>query len=142
MCFLRAHDTDSECIHLRLRVFLVWGGGGGGFRGRGRFVVGGFSSPLPPEQPLRQLRRLPPRRFQDLVSLHGFCTRVNHPIIGPPTCIARSIAILVHVHCAIYDAPPTPLCMSHTIQYWQWQYRVKANVCPSPPHPPEQLLRQ
>jgi len=26
-----------------------------------------------------------------------------------PTCIARTIAILPHVYCAIYNAPPTPL---------------------------------
>ena len=26
----------------------------------------------------------------------------------PPTCIARTIAILLHVDCARYDAPPTP----------------------------------
>jgi len=37
--------------------------------------------------------------------------------LPPPTCIARTIAILLHVYCAIYDAPPTPLvyAMHHTI---------------------------
>jgi len=29
--------------------------------------------------------------------------------IPPPTCIARTLAILLHVYCAIYDAPSTPL---------------------------------
>ena len=29
--------------------------------------------------------------------------------LPPPTCIARTIATLLHVYCAIYDAPPTPL---------------------------------
>ena len=44
-----------------------------------------------------------------------------------PTCIARTIAILPHVYCAIYDAPPAPhpYCMPHTIHYWERQYRVK-----------------
>jgi len=27
----------------------------------------------------------------------------------PPTCTPRTIAILLHVYCAIYDARPTPL---------------------------------
>jgi len=30
-------------------------------------------------------------------------------LLPPPTCIALTIAILLHVHCALYDAPPTPL---------------------------------
>jgi len=29
-------------------------------------------------------------------------------LLPPPTCIARSTAILLHMSCAIYDAPPTP----------------------------------
>jgi len=35
----------------------------------------------------------------------------------PPTCIARTIAILLHVYCAINDAPPIPLlyAIHHTI---------------------------
>ena len=35
----------------------------------------------------------------------------------PPTCTARTIAILLHVYCAIYDAPPTTLvyAIHHTI---------------------------
>ena len=60
-------------------------------------------------------------------------------LLPPPTCIALTIAILLHVHCALYDAPPIPLVyaihhtilglamsckgqltarMSYTIQYW------------------------
>jgi len=43
------------------------------------------------------------------------------------------ILLFLHLHCsrhcttnAQYETPhPTPLCMSYTIQYWQWQYRVK-----------------
>ena len=35
----------------------------------------------------------------------------------PPICTARTIAMLLHVHCAIYDAPPTLLvyAIHHTI---------------------------
>ena len=29
-------------------------------------------------------------------------------LLPPPTCIARTIAILLHVYCARYDAPPIP----------------------------------
>jgi len=37
--------------------------------------------------------------------------------LPPPTCNARTIAMLLHVYCAIYDAPPTPLlyAIHHTI---------------------------
>jgi len=37
--------------------------------------------------------------------------------LPPSTCTARTIAILLHVYCAIYDAPPTPLvyAIHHTI---------------------------
>jgi len=30
-------------------------------------------------------------------------------LLAPPTCIARTIAIPLHVNCAIYDTPRTPL---------------------------------
>jgi len=38
-------------------------------------------------------------------------------VLPPPTCIARTIAILLQVDRAIYDAPPTPLfyAIHHTI---------------------------
>ena len=32
----------------------------------------------------------------------------------PPTCIARTIAILLHVHGEIYDAPPDPPFVCNT----------------------------
>ena len=34
-------------------------------------------------------------------------------LLPPPTCTARTIAILVHVYFAIYDAPRPP-CVCHT----------------------------
>jgi len=38
-------------------------------------------------------------------------------ILPSPTCIARNIAILLYVYCALYDAPTTPLlyAIHHTI---------------------------
>jgi len=38
-------------------------------------------------------------------------------LLLPPACIARTNAILLHVYCAIYDAPPTPLmyAIHHTL---------------------------
>ena len=29
-------------------------------------------------------------------------------LLPPPTCTARTIAMLLHIYCAIYDAPATP----------------------------------
>jgi len=39
------------------------------------------------------------------------------PFLPPPTCIAHTIALLLHDYCAIYDSPPTPLvyAIHHTI---------------------------
>jgi len=34
--------------------------------------------------------------------------------LPPPTCIARTIAIPLYVHCATYDAPPDPAFVCHT----------------------------
>jgi len=54
---------------------------------------------------------------QDIVLLRGFCARINHPVITPPDYIARTIAVLLRVFCAIYDASPTPLLYAiHHIQ--------------------------
>jgi len=38
-------------------------------------------------------------------------------LLPPSTCIARTIAILLHVYSAVYDAPPTPLlyAIHHTV---------------------------
>jgi len=75
---------------------------------------GGHEHPLLPCSPL-----------QDIGLLRGFCARINHPCVAPS-----------HLHCphycntmANYTTPPRPpLCMPCTIQYWGWQYRVKANA--------------
>jgi len=47
-------------------------------------------------------------------------------LLPPPS----TLLTLLQYHCTInaqYATPhPTPLCMPYTIQYWQWQYCVKA----------------
>jgi len=50
----------------------------------------------------------------------SFEALVRESIIGslpPPTCDVRTIAMLLHVYCAIYDASPTPLLyvIHHTL---------------------------
>jgi len=47
--------------------------------------------------------------LHDILSRRGFCARINPPCIAPPlTCIAHTIAILLHGYCAKYDPPPDP----------------------------------
>jgi len=52
-----------------------------------------------------------------LFYFEAFVHELTIRLLPPPTCIARTIAILLHVYCAIYDAPPTPLLYAthHTI---------------------------
>jgi len=72
--------------------------------------------------------------LRDIVLLRGFCARINPPFMAPsPTCTPPTIATLLHVYCAICDAPPTLLwyAVHHTTL-------VMANSCegqlvPSPP---------
>jgi len=47
--------------------------------------------------------------LQDILLLQGFCARINPLFNTPPTCIAHTIAILLHDYCAIYDPPPSEL---------------------------------
>jgi len=87
-------------------------------------------------RPPRRMRLQPGRRrrpglwfLQDTGLLLYVCARINRPFFLParlhcPHCcntIARPLG---------NTQPPTriPLCMPYTIQYWQWQYRVKANL--------------
>jgi len=49
--------------------------------------------------------------------LFYFEASVHEPIIRvlpPPTFIARTIAIRLHAHCAVYDAPSDPPFVCHT----------------------------
>jgi len=48
------------------------------------------------------------RLYKRLVHFEAYAHESTILLLPPPTCIARTIAILVHVYCAIYDAPPTP----------------------------------
>ena len=50
-------------------------------------------------------------------TLRLLCTNQSSVYCPPPTCIPRTIAILLHVYSAVYDAPPTHLlyAIHHTI---------------------------
>jgi len=66
-------------------------------------------------------------------TLRLLCTNQSSLHCPPPSCVAHASAILLHVHCATYDTPPgPPCCVPYTIQYWYWQYRAKAKLCPPP----------
>jgi len=47
--------------------------------------------------------------YEVLVHFEAYAHESTILLLPPPTCITRTIAILVHVYCAIYDAPSTPL---------------------------------
>jgi len=67
--------------------------------------------------------------LHDILSRLGFCARTNPPVFCPfPTCIAHTIEILLQYCCARNDPLRMLVCMPYTIQYWYWQYRVKANA--------------
>jgi len=61
------------------------------------------------------------RRFGLYKILFYFEAFVHESIIRvlpTPTCTALAIAMLLHVYCAIYDAPRPPFCMPCTIPCW------------------------
>jgi len=66
--------------------------------------------------------------LQDILSLLGFCARINHPFIAPPTCIAHTVAIRLRCYCAIFAPLPTPHFHAIRIQYCALQYGVKAKA--------------
>jgi len=47
-------------------------------------------------------------------------------LLPTPSCVARTIAIRLHVYCQSTTSPRPLCCVPYTIQYWYWQYRVKA----------------
>jgi len=55
--------------------------------------------------------------YKILVYFEAFVHESIILLSPPPTCTDRTIAILLHVYCAIYDAPPTPLvyAIHHTL---------------------------
>jgi len=64
----------------------------------------------------------------NILSRLGFCARINHPFTPPPP---SALHIRLHYSCntiAQYSTPPAPPpgCMPYTIEYYAWQYRVKA----------------
>jgi len=46
------------------------------------------------EEDVLALVRPPPWPLQDILSLIGFCARIDHPFIAPPTCVAHTVARL------------------------------------------------
>ena len=67
--------------------------------------------------------------LQDVVLLRDSCAGINPLCIAPPHLYCphyrNTIACLLHNMRRSLDPP---FCMAYTIQYWSWQYRVKANV--------------
>jgi len=45
--------------------------------------------------------------LQDIRLLRGYCARINHPSIPPPTCMAHPGAILLHDYFTVEDSLPT-----------------------------------
>ena len=63
----------------------------------------------------------------DIVLPRGFCARIDHPFIAFATCIAHTVAILYATLLRNSRLPfRPPGFMPYIIQYWAWQYRVKA----------------
>jgi len=64
---------------------------------------------------------------------HGFTSWLLHrnqsPVYGPlPTASSAQLQYYC-TSIAQHTTPPrSPFCMLYTMQYWQWQYRVKANA--------------
>ena len=57
-------------------------------------------------------------RYKILFYFKAFVHESSILLSPPPTCTARTIAILLHAYCAIYDAPPATLVYArqqHTI---------------------------
>ena len=71
---------------------------------------------------------------------YGFTSRLlctNQSSVYCP--LPPALRALLQYYCTSmeqYTTPPRPtFCMAYTIQYWQWQYRVKANPRASSPRP-------
>jgi len=53
-------------------------------------------------------------RYKTFFHLEAFVHKSIILVLPLITCIAHTIAILLHDYCAIYDPPPDPPCISHT----------------------------
>jgi len=68
--------------------------------------------------------------YRRLVSLEAFVHESIILLLPTPTCVAHTIAMLMHDYCAIYNAPRPPFYVPHTIyNIGNSTYRVKAKVC-------------
>jgi len=68
--------------------------------------------------------------LQDIVLLRGFVHESIIRVLPAPTCIARTITVLLHVYCAIYDAPPTPRlhAIQHTLLTMAIPFKANAHL--------------
>jgi len=70
--------------------------------------------------------------LHDIVSLLIVCARINLPFILAARlhclqCCSTIARLLGNIYITPHPPPP-PLCMPYTIQYWSWQYLVKAKT--------------
>jgi len=77
--------------------------------------------------------------IQDIVLFMGFCARINTIICAPTLCLGTPPHPVIARTIAQYNVSPRPPVIAiYTAQYWQLQYRVKANPSCSvtfvPPH--------
>jgi len=62
----------------------------------------------------RHLARLQLGLYKILLYFKAFVHETIILLLLPPTCTARTNAVLVNVYCSIYDAPPDPPFVCHT----------------------------
>jgi len=64
---------------------------------------------------------------QDLVLFLGLCARINTILCAPTLCLGTPPHPVIAQTIAQYSVPPRPPVIAiYSTQYWQWQYRAKA----------------
>jgi len=67
--------------------------------------------------------------IQDVVWFMGFCARINTILCAPTLCLVTPPHPVIAHTIAQYNVYPRPPVIAiYTTQYWQLQYRVRANV--------------
>ena len=95
-------------VYIYIYIYLL--------RDQGLEGESGGSQPLDQHRPVEQRGRWV-GLYKIFVHSKVFLHQSIVLLLPPPTCIARAIAIRLHIYCAIYEAPPTPLlcAIHHTI---------------------------
>ena len=96
------------CICIYIHTHMVRTGGGHP-KGANHRRGGPHRGPTQHTHRQRERISLPVGLYKIFLFLRGFCTRMQHAEIPPPTCIGHTVALLLYGYCAIYDPPPTPL---------------------------------